>query len=221
MSSVPFPISTQSKWLLKANFPEKWKIPLTWVVSTFVPHFKTSLYLFIFPRGRSAPYFCQHVSRALASSSTGPLFNHLLSLASNFLSWQLPLSLEIYSGFSPAQKHSLSPATPTSFALKQRSFTATLLKDQLILTASSSSAFTHENPCSLACAHIIQGNYMLRGHWCSTKHQIHSVFSVIILLNLSIVPDPVISLFSQNAHFPWLPHHPIILIFSSLSIHSL
>lgn len=125
MSSVPFPISTQSKWLPKANFPEKWKIPLTWVVSTFVPHFKTSPYLFIFPRGRSAPYFCQHVSHALASSSSGPLFNHLLSLAfSNSLSWQLLLSLEIHSGFSPAQKHSLSSATPTSFVLKQRSFTA-------------------------------------------------------------------------------------------------
>lgn len=88
-------------------------------------NFSVPLYL---PKRQECSYSCQdNFSHALASTSSGPLFNHLLCLAfPNSLSWQLPLYLEIYSSFSPAQKHSLFCYTYTLCSVNKalRSFTA-------------------------------------------------------------------------------------------------
>lgn len=151
----------------------------------------------------------------LQGLSSKPLFD-TSSCISKFSLYPGPSSLSTYIfRFPPAPKHSLYSATSITswlrssvfcyiyiiFSEKQRSFTANLFeRGACILSASSSSPFTHVNTCTLVCGPTIQRNYVLQGHQYSPKHEIHSLFSVTILLNLSIVSDTMISL---HEILPW------------------
>lgn len=95
------------------------------------------------------------------------------------------LSIRNISRFPPAQERSFAQESKGASLL-------TLLKEYFTLTASSSSPFTHVNPCSLASAPTILRNYMPQS--LLTMKSI-----VLILLNLSIVSDTMLSLSSGNS----------------------
>lgn len=119
----------------------------------------------------------------LQSLSSEPLFNPF-SCISKFSLYPGPSSLSIYSGFPQLTLfcyfyHLLAFWLRSNvfcdiyiiFSEKQRSFTANPFeRGAYILSASSSSPFTHVNPCTLVCAPTIQWNYMLQGHQYSPKH---------------------------------------------------
>lgn len=121
LNSLPHPYSKHM-----ASTPIFQKAKPTYI--SFLPHFKISLYLNIFPRGRSAPVPAKTTPPAVllisnSSTSSGLLFNHLLSLVfpNSFHPGSSSLSRNIFR-FPPVQKHSFAQKSKGSSLL-------TLLKE--------------------------------------------------------------------------------------------